>query len=374
MMGTASVHSNLVIEDMRIYRFDIPLRDVFTIATMSLSQAQNLLVELKTNQGISGWGEASPFRSIAGETQRINIAAAKELKQIVVGKNPLAINSLIQQMEAYLPHNTTLKSAIDMAVFDIAAKVCGVPLYVFLGGQKREIATDLTMGIGNPDEAGDKALSIRSMGFRMIKVKLGLNFADDYKRLKNIRQAVGAEPIIRIDANQGWDRIGATKSLNAFTEFNIEFCEQPCRAHDLQGMKYVSQHTTIPIMADESVFSTTDALNIIQQDAAPYFNIKLCKSGGIHSAEKLAHVAEAGSRPCMIGCMSESRLGITAAAHFACAHSIVCFFDLDSCLEHADDPILGGVQIKDGLVAIPDAPGIGAYPDPEYTRKLDEVK
>jgi L-Ala-D/L-Glu epimerase / N-acetyl-D-glutamate racemase len=374
MMATASAYSDLVIEEMRIYRFDIPLRDVFTIATMSLSQAQNLLVELKTNQGISGWGEASPFRSIAGETQRINIAAAKELKQIVVGKNPLAIHVLIQQMEAYLPHNTTLKSAIDMAVFDIAAKVCGVPLYLFLGGQKREIETDLTMGIGNPDEAGDKALSIRSMGFRMIKVKLGLNFADDYKRLKNIRQAVGAEPIIRIDANQGWDRISATKSLHAFTEFNIEFCEQPCSAHDLQGMRYVSWHCAIPIMADESVFSTTDALNIIQQDAAPYFNIKLCKAGGIHGAEKLAHVAEAGFRPCMIGCMSESRLGISAAAHFACANPIVRFFDLDSFLEHAEDPILGGVQIKDGMVTIPDAPGIGAYPDPEYIRKLDEVK
>ena len=374
MMRAVSGLSNLVIEEMRIYRFDIPLRDVFTIATMSLNKAQNLLVELKTNEGTSGWGEASSFRAIVGETQLINIAAAKELKQIVVGKNPLTINSLIQQMDAYLPHNMTLKSAIDMALFDIAAKVHGVPLYVLLGGQKREIETDLTMGIGNPDEAGDKALSIRSMGFRMIKVKLGLNCADDYKRLKNIRQAVGPEPIILIDANQGWDRISATKSLNAFTEFSIEFCEQPCRAHDLQGMKYVSQHTTIPIMADESVFSTTDALNIIQQDAAPYFNIKLCKSGGIHNAEKIAHVAEAGYRPCMIGCMSESRLGITAAAHFSCANSIVRFFDLDSFLEHAEDPIHGGVQIKDGKVTIPDAPGIGAYPDPEYIRKLDEVK
>lgn len=373
MMATASAHSNLAIQDMKIYRFDIPLREVFTIATMSLSRAQNLLVELRTNEGISGWGEASSFHSIAGETQAINIAAAKELKPYVVGKNPLAINSLIQQMEEYLPHNTTLKSAIDMALFDIAAKACGLPLYAFLGGQKREMETDLTMGIGNPDEAGDKALFIRSMGFRMLKVKLGLNFQDDCRRLKNIRRAIGPEPIIRIDANQGWDRIGAIKSLNAFTEFNVEFCEQPCRAHDLQGMKYVSRHTTIPVMADESVFSTTDALNIIQQDAAPYFNIKLCKAGGIQHAEKLAHIAEAGYRPCMIGCMSESRLGITAAAHFACANSIVRFFDLDSFLEHAEDPILGGVQVKDGMVTIPDAPGIGAYPDPEYVRRLEEV-
>ena len=178
-MAAAAQLSHLVIQEMRVYRFDLPLKDVFTIATMSLSKAQNLLVELKTNQGISGWGEASPLRSIVGETQLINIAAAKELKHIVVGKNPLAIHALMERMDAYLPHNTTLKSAMDMALFDIAAKVCGVPLYVFLGGQKRELETDLTMGIGNPDEAGEKALSIRAMGFRMLKVKLGLKFEDD---------------------------------------------------------------------------------------------------------------------------------------------------------------------------------------------------
>jgi L-Ala-D/L-Glu epimerase len=366
--------SHLAIEEMRFYRLDIPLRDVFTIATMSLSTAKNLLVELRTNEGISGWGEASPFHSIAGETQGINIAAARELKQIVVGKNPLTIHALVQQMDAYLPYNSTLKSAVDMALYDIAAQVAGLPLHAFLGGEKREIETDLTMGIGNPDEAGDKALAIRSMGFRIIKVKLGLSFEEDRKRLANIRRAIGAEPILRIDANQGWERVAAVKSLTAFEEFDIEFCEQPCRAHDLQGMRYVSQHSPIPVMADESLFSAQDALEIIQQDAAPYFNLKLSKAGGIHNAQKIAHVAGAGYRPCMMGCMSESRLGITAAAHFALANKIVHFFDLDSFVEHAEDPILGGVKIRDGILTVPDDPGIGARPDPAWTGTLEEVR
>ena len=374
MMERASGFSKLAIEEMRLYRFDIALRDVFTIATMSLSKAQNLLVELKTNEGISGWGEASPFHSIAGETQGINIAAARELKQIVVGKNPLAIHALVQQMDAYLPHNATLKSAVDMALCDLAAQAAGLPLYAFLGGQKRVIETDLTMGIGNPDEAGDKALAIRSMGFRIIKVKLGLNFDEDRRRLTNIRKAIGPEPILRIDANQGWDRVAAVKNLTAFEEFDIEFCEQPCRAHDLQGMRHVSRHTSIPVMADESLFSAQDALEIIRQDAAPYFNVKLSKSGGIHNAQKIAHVAEAGYRPCMIGCMSESRLGITAAAHFALANEVIRFFDLDSSLEHAEDPIQGGVEIKQAILTLPDTPGIGARPDPAWGGKLEEVR
>ncbi len=374
MMERAISFPNLTIEQMRIYRFDIPLRDVFTIATMSLSTAHNLLVELKTNAGVSGWGEASPFHSIAGETQGITIAAARELQPIVVGKNPLAIQTLVQQMEAYLPYNATLKSAVDMALYDIAAQVAGLPLYAFLGGQKREIETDLTMGIGDPDEAGDKALAIRSMGFRIIKVKLGLSFEADRRRLAKIRQAVGPEPILRIDANQGWDRVAAVKNLTAFEEFHIEFCEQPCRAHDLQGMRFVSRHAPIPVMADESLFSAQDALALIQQDAAPYFNLKLSKSGGLRHAQEIADVAGAGYRPCMMGCMSESRLGITAAAHFALANEIVRFFDLDAFLEHAEDPRLGGVEVKQGVRTVPDAPGIGARPDPAWQGKLEEVR
>jgi len=366
--------SRLAIDDVRMYRFDIPLKDVFTIATMSLSKAQNLLVEVRTNMGLIGWGEASPFRSIVGETQIINIAAAKELRPLLIGKNPLALRPLMDQLEASMPYNSTLKSAIDMALFDIASQACGMPLYAYLGGEKREMETDLTLGIGDPAQAGEKALAVQALGFRIIKVKLGVSFQDDCRRLANIRRAVGPQTVLRIDANQGWDRMAAIRSLRVFEEQEIELCEQPCRARDLPGMRYIHQHTTIPVMADESVFTATDALEIVQQDAAAYFNIKLSKSGGIHHAQQIADVAKAAFRPCMIGCMSESRLGITAAAHFACAHPIIRFFDLDSCLEHTEDHILGGVDYHGGSISLPDAPGIGARPDPEYVRTLEEAK
>jgi L-alanine-DL-glutamate epimerase-like enolase superfamily enzyme len=366
--------SRLAIDDVRMYRFDIPLKDVFTIATMSLSKAQNLLVEVRTNMGLVGWGEASSFRSIVGETQIINIAAAKELTPLLIGKNPLALRPLMDQLEASMPYNTTLKSAIDMALFDIASQACGMPLYAYLGGEKREMETDLTLGIGDPAQAGEKALGVQAMGFRIIKVKLGVSFQDDCRRLANIRRAVGPQTVLRIDANQGWDRMAAIRSLRVFEQLEIEFCEQPCRARDLQGMRYIHQHATIPVMADESVFTATDALEIVQQDAAAYFNIKLSKSGGIHHAQQIADVAKAAFRPCMIGCMSESRLGITAAAHFACAHPIIRFFDLDSCLEHTEDHILGGVDYHGGSISLPDAPGIGARPDPDYVRTLEEAK
>ncbi len=365
--------SNLAIDGVRILPFDVPLKDVFTIATMSLSTAQNLLVEVRTRQGMVGWGEASSFRSIVGETQRINIAAAQELKPLLMGKKALAVRPLMEQLDSYLPHNATLKSAIDMALFDLAAQACGLPLYAYLGGEKREMETDLTIGIDEAARAAEKALAARKMGFRIIKVKVGLDRRDDLKRLTEIRRAVGPDVVLRIDANQGWDRFTAGRSLDAFKELDIEFCEQPCRADDLQGMRYVHQHAVIPVMADESVFSPADALEIVSQDVAAFLNIKLSKSGGIHRAQEIAHVAAAGNRPCMIGCMSESRLGITAAAHFACTSPIIRFFDLDSCLEHAENRILGGVEYKGGVISIPDTPGIGARPEPDYVRRLHEV-
>lgn len=364
---------NLKITDIKVYRCDIPLKDVFQIATMSLNQANNVLVQVQTNQGIEGWGEAASFHALVGETQLINFAAARELRQILMGKNPLEIASLVQAMDHYLPHNTTIKSAFDMALHDIAAQCSGLPLYRYLGGRKRPMETDLTIGICDPQEAGDRALAVRAQGFRMIKVKLGLDFEADYARLQNMRQAVGEDAIFRIDANQGWGRVSAKKNLDAFEAFNIEFCEQPCRAHDRQGMKYVSHHTSIPIMADESLFSPTHALDLIQQDVAPYFNIKLSKSGGIHNAIKTSHIAEAGAIPCMVGCMSESKLGITAAAHFGLSNAILQFFDLDSLFEHAEDHILGGVKVTNGMIEVPDAPGIGASPDPAYLKTLEEL-
>lgn len=365
--------SKLAIDQIRIFTFDIPLKDVFTIATMSLSTAKNLLVEIRTNEGLAGWGEASSLRSIVGETQAINIAAARELAPLLLGKNPLAVRPLMEQLDAYLPHNSTLKSAIDMALFDLAAQACGLPLYAYLGGEKREMETDLTVGIGDPAWAAEKARATQEAGFRIIKVKVGAGLREDRQRLERIRGAVGPQTVIRIDANQGWDRIAAVRSLAAFQDLDIELCEQPCRAVDHQGMQYVHRHASIPVMADESVFSPADALELIRKDAAAYFNIKLSKSGGIHFAQAIAHVAAAGFRPCMIGCMSESRLGITAAAHVACAHPIIRFFDLDSCLEHAENNILGGIEYAGGLISMPDAPGIGARPDPDFVKTLEQV-
>jgi L-alanine-DL-glutamate epimerase-like enolase superfamily enzyme len=369
-----SEYPTMKIDAINIYPFNIETQEVFKIATMSLSGAKNVLVEIKTNQGLTGWGEASPFRAIVGETQGINLAAAIELREALIGKNPLEVMARTEEMEAWLPYNTTIRSAFDMALYDIASQAAGLPLYAYLGGTRRPVETDLTIGIGTAEEAAAKTKKILKKGFRMIKTKVGISVDDDLKRLRAIREAAGPGIKIRIDANQGWDRVTAVRCLESYKELDIEFCEQPVRARDFEGLKYVSDHSTIPIMADESVFSPWDALEIARTQAAPLINIKLSKSGGISAGLKIAHIAQAGFITCMTGCMSESGLGNTAFTHFAMANSVVKYFDLDANEGHINEPITGGAVFENGHVIVPDIPGIGACPEPDFIKALQKEK
>lgn len=359
------VTSRPVIRDISVRPFDIPLKGALRIATMGMETAQNLLVKVVTNDGVQGWGEASPFHSITGETQAIDLAAAAELRELLVGRNPLAIVEIAELMRRHLPHTPTIRSAFDMALYDIASRYASMPLYRFLGGESRPLATDITIYLGDAERSAELARQIVREGFHAVKVKLGQDRTGDLARVRAVRGA-SAEAVIRVDANQAWDRITALDMLRALAEHSIEFCEQPCAASDHRTLRHLSAHSPIPIMADESVFSPADALALDREDAVPYFNIKLSKSGGIGPARQIAGIAEAGGRVCMLGCMSESRLGITAAAHVALAHPIIRFYDLDSFWEHREDPIQGGVTIHDGCLVVPEEPGLGATPDESY--------
>jgi L-alanine-DL-glutamate epimerase-like enolase superfamily enzyme len=364
---------DLKITEIDIYKFGVKMLAPFRIATMVADHAPNMLVRLHTDTGLAGWGEGSPLHSIVGETQAICITAAQELKPLLLGRNPLEIAGLVREMEHFLPHNATARSAFDMALHDLAAQAAGMPLYRYLGGAPRVMETDLTIGLCPPEEAGAKAREVVAQGFRIIKIKLGTTVEADVARVRNIREAVGPEITLRIDANQGWDRQTALRALNAMAVFDVEFCEQPLRGHDVAGLRMLRQQAAIPVMADEAVFSAAEALRLITEQAVPYFNIKLSKSGGIHNALKIATLAEAGGVQCMVGCMLESRLGLTAGAHFACATDAVRFFDLDTFVEQAEDPIEGGMQVTEGRITLPETPGLGAAPTADALSRLERA-
>lgn len=364
----------MTIQHIEIYKLSIPMHP-FTIATGTMHFAQNIYIKVHTDAGLTGHGECSAFPMIAGETQNTCFEMAKDFAALWKGKDPLAIEERMHQLHAFTAFNSTIKSAFDMALFDIAAQHAGQPLYKFLGGEKKkELETDLTIGIGTPDEMAAQAKSFVERGVRIIKIKLGKNATEDVERVKRIREAAGDAITLRIDANQGWDYEDALFALQSMYNYDIEFCEQPMRYWNDHKLPLLTSYSSIPIMADESVFDHHDAERLIEANACTYINIKFAKSGGILEAQKINSVCEAHQMPCMMGGMLESRLALTAFAHFATAHDNIKFYDMDTCmLGHKTDPVTGGVRYNGFLLELPDTVGIGAAIDPVFLENCEKI-
>ena len=356
-----------------IYRFSIPMFP-FTIATGTMHYAQNIFIRMFTDQGLYGVGECSAFPMITGETQGTCFEMAKEFALLWKHKDPLQPEARMQELHAFTAFNSTIKSAFDMALHDLAAKAADLPLYRFLNGKKKDMETDLTIGISDPAQMAQTAVAYKNSGVRIIKVKLGKDGREDVERIQQIRTAVGDDIILRIDANQGWDYDTAVSTLTALGSYNIQFCEQPMRYWDDVHLPALKKISPVPLMADESVFDHHDALRLIQEDACSYINIKFAKSGGILEAKKINEVAARHNIPCMMGGMLESRIALSAFAHFAAAHDNIVFYDMDTCmLGHKADPVTGGVQYKGFFIQLPDAPGIGADADEAFLEACEKV-
>jgi L-Ala-D/L-Glu epimerase len=356
-----------------IYKLSIPMHP-FTIATGTMHYAQNILIRVHTDAGYYGVGECSAFPMIVGETQATCFEMARDFAAIWKGKDALAIEDRMQDLESFTAFNATIKSAFDMALFDLAAKNAGQPLYKFLGGGKKTIETDLTIGIDTPEKMAQKAIEFKANGVRMIKIKLGKDGVDDVEKVRQIRKAVGESIILRIDANQGWEFDEAKQALQEMGEYNIQFCEQPMRTFWDQLLPKLRRSVPIKIMADESVFNSIDAQRLINAGACDYINIKFAKSGGILEARKIAATCEGQGMDCMMGGMLESRVALTAFAHFALAHDNIIFHDMDTCmLGHKLDPVTGGVQFKGFFLETPDTPGLGADVDEAFLKGCEMI-
>lgn len=356
-----------------IYKLSIPMHP-FTIATGTMHYAQNILIRVHTDAGYYGVGECSAFPMIVGETQATCYEMAKDFAAIWKGKEALAIEDRMQELDDFTAFNATIKSAFDMALHDLAARNAGQPLYRFLGGTKKELETDLTIGIDTPEKMAQKAIEFKRNGVRIIKVKLGKDGIDDVEKVRQIRAAVGEEIVLRIDANQGWDFDEAKQALTEMEPFNVQFCEQPMRTWWDELLPKLRNSVPIKIMADESVFNSIDAHRLINAGACDYINIKFAKSGGILEAHKIAVICEGRQMDCMMGGMLESRVALTAFAHFALAHANVVFHDMDTCmLGHKVDPVTGGVQFRGFFLDTPDTPGLGADVDEAFLRGCEKI-
>ena len=337
-----------------------------------LFAADNLLVRIKTKEGLIGWGECSPFRTIHGESQETGFIVGQYLAKVLVGKNPLEIEDCILAMDKAIFGNSCIKSAFDMAIYDLNAQASNLPLFQFLGGKEDKILkTDYTISIGSPEKMAKDAQKIIENGFEIIKVKLGGTEAEDVERMHRIRQTIGFKIPIRIDANQGWKVETANQILEKLFPFNIMYCEEPIPRQQYHKLTEIRKNSPIPIMADESCCDHFDAERLIEIGACDLINLKLGKSGGIFKALKIIKVAESTGMDIQIGGFLESRLGFTAAAHLALCSEKIKHIDFDTPLMFSHDPISGGIQYgAHGEITLPTGVGLSASVESSFMESL----
>nr|WP_211748323.1 dipeptide epimerase [Paenibacillus sp. Marseille-Q4541] len=340
-----------------------PLSKPFKTALRTVTQSESVLVRITEAGGKVGWGEAPSTVVITGDSlDSIESAIVHMIKPVLIGKSLLSYERLMQSLHAVIVGSSSAKAAVDMAIYDLVAQLSGLPLYQFLGGYRSEIETDYTVSVGSSSEMADEAVKCVDAGFNVLKIKVGKGSVDeDIIRIQQIRERIGYEIKIRLDANQGWQVKDAIRSIRKMEELDlgIELVEQPVRAGDLAGLKAVTDAVDTLIMADESVFTPLQALEVLQSRAADLINIKLMKAGGIYKAQLINQIAEEYGVECMVGSMIESRIAVSAAAHFAASKKNITRFDFDAPLLMQSDDVIGGVIYEGRKMSFAQTTGLG---------------
>lgn len=350
------------IKRIEIGKVKIPLRKPFITALRRVDFAEDIIIKIITDTGNTGFGNAPPTAVITGDSQDSIISAISQvIAPQLINKDVSELETICKIIDKSMLHNSSAKAAIDIAIYDLFAQMCKLPLYKLLGNYRKQITSDLTISLREPEIMAQDALDAVKRGYLDLKIKVGNDAILDFKRVETIRNAVGKDINIRLDANQGWRPKEAVRLIRQFEDknLNIELIEQPVIAHDIMGLKFVTENVDTPIMADESAFGTHEVFSLLAQRACDLINIKLMKAGGVHNALKIADMANICGVECMMGCMLESKVGITASASLAGGKSIITRSDLDAADLLAIDPIVGGISYDKNTIILNETPGLG---------------
>lgn len=351
------------ITDIQLGMVRVPLKTPFKTALRTVESVDDIIVSIHTDTGHTGYGEAAATAVITGDTHGSIVAAISTvIAPRLVGRDIADFNMLIRLVQTALERNTSAKAAVEIALYDLFAQLHGAPLYRILGGGHPVMRTDITISVDTIDKMVADALSAVDRGFGALKIKVGQDPGVDLDRIRAVHTAVDGRALLRLDANQGWTPKQAVHAMRQLEDAGIEpeLLEQPVKAHDLAGLKYVTDRVHVPVMADEAVFGPVELIKLIRMRAADIVNIKLMKTGGLSNAIKLADIAGLHGVECMIGCMIETSISVAAAAHLAVARSdVITRVDLDGPSLCAWNPVEGGVTFADAEISIGDAPGLG---------------
>ena len=351
------------ITDIRFGTLRVPLHTPFKTALRTIDSIEDIVVMVSTDCGHVGYGEAPATAVITGDTRGSIVEAIRHyIWPRVVGQNIADLNRITQLIQTALERNSSAKAAVEIAIYDLWGQLYGAPLYRLLGGGHPRITTDITISVDYIDKMVADSVAAVERGFEALKIKVGKDIGVDIERVKAIYAAVEGRALLRLDANQGWTAKQAVHAVQTLEDAGVqlELVEQPVKAHDLNGMKYVTERVNTPIMADESVFGPTEVVQLIRMRAADIINIKLMKTGGISNAIRIADIAAMYGVECMIGCMLETGISVAAAVHVAVAKSdAITKIDLDGPSLCAVNPIEGGVYFNGSEISVPETAGLG---------------
>ncbi len=351
------------ITEIRFAMLRVPLKAPFKTALRTVETVEDIVVTVHTDTGLVGHGGAPATAVITGDTHGSIVEAIRRfIAPRLIGQEIANLNRITHLIQGALEKNTSAKAAVEIAVYDLWGQLYNAPLYRMLGGGDPVITTDITISVDTIEKMVADSMAAVDRGFETLKVKVGKDIGVDLERIKAIYTAVAGRALLRLDANQGWtpkEAVYALQSLEA-GGVRLELVEQPVRAQDLAGLKYVTERVHTPIMADESVFGPAEVIVLIRMRAADIINIKLMKTGGLSRAIQIADIAGIHGVECMIGCMLESSISVAAAVHLAVAKSsVITRVDLDGPSLCAYDPVEGGVIFNESEITVTDAPGLG---------------
>jgi o-succinylbenzoate synthase len=351
------------ITDIRFNMLRVPLKTPFKTALRTVDTIEDVIVTVHTDKGNVGYGEAPATAVITGDTHGSIVEAIKKyIAPRIIGEDIANLNRITQLIQGSLEKNSSAKAAVEIAVYDLFGQLYNAPLYKLLGGGDPVITTDITISVDYIDKMVADSINAVERGFESLKIKVGKDIGVDIERVKAIYAAVEGRALLRLDANQGWTAKQAVFALQTLEDAGVrlELVEQPVKAQDLEGMKFVTERVHTPIMADESVFGPTEVIELIRMRAADIINIKLMKTGGLSNAIHIADICGMYEMECMIGCMVETSVSVSAAVHLAVAKAnVITKVDLDGPSLCQFNPVVGGVIFNESEISVTQAPGLG---------------
>jgi len=351
------------ITDIRFAMLRVPLKTPFKTALRTIDTVEDIVVIVNTDTGHVGYGEAPATAVITGDTHGSIVEAIRKfIRPRLIGEEIANLNRITGLIQGALEKNSSAKAAVEIAVYDLFGQLYDAPLYKMLGGGDPVITTDITISVDYIEKMVADSIAAVERGFETLKIKVGKDIGVDLERIKAIYAAVEGRALLRLDANQGWNAKQAVYAIQTLEDSGVklELVEQPVKAQDLAGLKYVTERVHTPIMADESVFGPAEVIDLIKMRAADIINIKLMKTGGLSKAIQIADICAIHQVECMIGCMIETGISVAAAAHLAVAKAnVITKIDLDGPSLCQFNPVEGGVVFDEAEIRLTDAPGLG---------------